>query len=77
MICPICEGSGEIKGTTGKGFDVISFLVPVEIMPEIMKEINRIIKIAGINTRHPALNRGLALEYICQNSAQTPMESLI
>ena len=75
--CPICKGKGEIRGDCGGDFDILSFLMPKRAMGGIMQEIERIIKIAEINTRYPALNIGLALEYICQLSSQTPEESLL
>lgn len=77
LSCPVCHGKGCIGSREAYQFDVLTFVVPKEAMAGITMEINRITNIAGINTRHPALNRGLALEYICQLSGQTPVESLL
>lgn len=77
IICPKCNGKGAIRNSESEQFDSITFVIPKEALVLIKQEINRITMIAGINTKHPALNRGLALEYICQLSAQTPLESLI
>jgi len=75
IICPICKGKG-IVSDSFSAFEPLTFIIPKDILPEINKEIMRIIKIAGINHNHPAIQRGLALEYICANSALTPAESL-
>ena len=75
--CPTCKGKGTVTDSFLSDFQMLSFLIPRNIYPFILDEIKRISKIAEIKTDNPALNRGLALEYICANSALTPEESLI
>lgn len=76
ITCSSCRGTGMIYAKSKSGFTRMTFVVPAKAKSGILAELDRIIRISGINIKDEVVARGVALELMSILSSTTTEEEL-